>query len=39
MGALALLLASGVSRNTIHTGLKKPSYKAKLFTVTGHSAK
>jgi hypothetical protein len=39
MGALALLLASGVPRNIIHTRLKKPSYKAKLLTVTDHCVK
>jgi len=39
MEALALLLASGVSRNMIHTRLEKTSYKAKLLTVTDHFAK
>jgi hypothetical protein len=39
MGALALLLASDVSRNMIHTRLEKTSYKAKLFTVTDLCAK
>jgi hypothetical protein len=39
MGALAPPLASGVPRNMIHTRLEKTSYRAKLFTVTDHSAK